>query len=370
MQKLNRLTQDIVQDLLILNNCTEEVIDFNHTISDELIDYGIKHGVGANLFHRIKIGRIVGIDQTQISTWRSSYLQGSLQFQHKIQTLITIQELLRRYSIPIITLKGMALATSLYQDENVRPMGDIDLLVPEDQGQVALKILLEAGAKQTHTPRSALHEKVHSHVRAVIYNGVLVEIHQRIFSLGNRFYIPTDLCLKNSKLVSTQWGSIHVLNDVLMAYHLICHASYNMKNGGLRFGWLLDIALLFNKQKDIDSYLEQVKIILSEKSHETKEVLKMTFLLLPIEKQVKLIKAEEKESVFHHIFIRMKERDAQKLHKVSNMKEIWNMSLWSLRIKLTWFELFPVKEYMYEWNNQKKEPLLLMHLKRLLHLPK
>ncbi|HEX2576232.1 MAG TPA: nucleotidyltransferase family protein [Aquihabitans sp.] len=59
--------------------------------------------------------------------------------------------------VPVLVLKGMALATTAYADLGRRPMHDIDLLVPEDRIGRALDLLLAAGwvaADGTSIPRS------------------------------------------------------------------------------------------------------------------------------------------------------------------------------------------------------------------------
>ncbi|WP_430821177.1 nucleotidyltransferase family protein [Carboxylicivirga caseinilyticus] len=368
MKNQEALKKEIVEDLILLNRIEDKSVDYNKFLPKELIKYGLKHGVGANIYYLIKKGRITGVDQQDLIEWKKNYLHASLQFQIKFQAFLQIQKLFDENNIPLITLKGFALAISLYEEEGVRPMGDLDILVPEDKGQLALSVLLKAGAKQVHTPRSVLHEKVHSHVRAIVFNGVLIEIHQRLFSLGNPYYVPTYKCFETYKSINYHNKEINVLSDVMMGYHLICHAAYNIKNGGLRFGWLLDIALLLSRQKDIETYTEQILKMFTGTKKEMLDILMMSSVLLVSDERNKLLFGNDEYSIKELISIKMLEKDSKKLHKVNNLKEILNQPGFRNKILMTWFELFPSKEYMIEWNNHQDDFLLKLYLKRLFHI--
>nr|WP_319397831.1 nucleotidyltransferase family protein [uncultured Carboxylicivirga sp.] len=368
MSESKQIEKEAIESLIHLNLCGQIVVSFEKALEASFVQLAVVHGLGANIFLKVKREKIVGISEEHIDLWKRNYFQISLQFQQKLKVFLEIQELFKQNNIPIVALKGIALAISLYDDEGVRPMGDIDILVPEGKAMEALKLLKNAGAIQAYTPRSVIHEKAHSHVRAVNYNGVLVEIHQRLFALGNRFYVDTNACFDNTKSIMYQMKNILVLNDLYMAYHLICHLAYNVKNEGLRLGWLLDIALLLNKQNNLLDFVQEVLSFKSALRKEILDVIKMASLFLCVEKQKCILKDNDEEQYTHLVEKYVKLRENKVMYKITNVKEIFSVPGWSNKLQLLWYELFPSKEYMCEWNGNRKECLLKLHIKRLLNV--
>jgi hypothetical protein len=62
--------------------------------------------------------------------------------------LAPVIEMLHRAAIPTLLLKGAALALLYYPDPGLRPMGDLDVLVPEAQALQALRLLDSQGWKE------------------------------------------------------------------------------------------------------------------------------------------------------------------------------------------------------------------------------
>lgn len=62
--------------------------------------------------------------------------------------LAPVIEMLHRAGIPTLLLKGAALALLYYPDPGLRPMGDLDVLVPEAQALQALRLLESQGWKE------------------------------------------------------------------------------------------------------------------------------------------------------------------------------------------------------------------------------
>ena len=268
-----------------------------------------------------------------------------------------VQEILRKEGIPVIGLKGIVLASGIYEDEGVRPMGDVDILVPEGMGFKALELLLKAGARQNYVFRSVLHEKVHSHVRAISYNGVLVEIHQRLFSLGNPYHTKGVDFFKNTLRIEKQGVLINSLNHVWLGYHLLAHAAFNIRTGGLRFGWLVDMAILFRQQPDVDSYIKSVLQINPSRKKNLSNIVDMVKVLMYSDIVPDPVIADIHEA--------MKLRNVQKIHKVVNFDEIWHTPQLSRKIHLAFRELFPDTRYMKQWGRNKECSILKLYLKRL-----
>ena len=71
--------------------------------------------------------------------------------QRRHETLALLDILAREPAIPVVLLKGMALAASLYPDPALRPMNDVDLLVPSALlSQAAARLRAEGYTYEGH----------------------------------------------------------------------------------------------------------------------------------------------------------------------------------------------------------------------------
>jgi hypothetical protein len=84
--------------------------------------------------------------------------------------------------IPPLVIKGGALA-GRYPELGLRPMDDIDLVLPEDQIDAAVDVLLAAGWTRHETPARVTHEIPLSHPALP---GMQIDLHRRLGSWRHR----------------------------------------------------------------------------------------------------------------------------------------------------------------------------------------
>ncbi len=330
---------------------------------ESLINLGIEHGVGAWCYYRIKNSKQENIvPENMLQPWKRMYLQTSLLNQQKFKVYCIVQRLFKEAGIPLLALKGFVLAFTVYPDEGVRPMGDIDVLVPEGDAMRGLDILLAAGAKQCYEPRSFLHEQVHAHVRAVKFYGVIVEIHQRLYALGSPLNLKTDF-FKTTRSFTKSGQEIKLLEAVSMGYHLTTHAAYNDIIGGLRLGWLVDIALLFEENKEAKSFLNDVLSCNPKSKKEIRNILNMAALLRsPVDAAI----IQNKQQLIDLIYAAVLKKNKEKRHRVLNLQEIWHTPGIQKKIKLFYKEFFPDESYMREKYKDTKGSVLKLYARRIL----
>jgi hypothetical protein len=331
-------------------------------VDSNIVDLAAQNGVAGWLYLKVKNGYLDWGDEHSLNQLKTYYIRNFLLFQKYIDVYKRIQVTLKKHNISVLALKGFALGLSIYDDAGVRPMSDIDILVPEGKGSDALRILLDDGFKVVTIPRSKLHEKVNGHMRAVSFNGVMVEVHQRLYTLGSRYNLSGMDLFKDRRLVKTKDIEFFRLNDILMGYHLITHTLTTMNMGGLRLSWLLDIALLLNKQKDKEGFINTVIRINPKIKKDILKIIGMASLLWTAgERSVKV----DEEKVLIEINNLLKSRDMKKKHRIINAYEIINTPGLLNKILLLRYELFPDKEYMrYRYGAQGS--LMRLYLKRLL----
>jgi hypothetical protein len=88
---------------------------------------------------------------------------------------------LEREGIPTLVLKGAAASVAYYQDTGVRPMGDIDLLVPLGQAPAALAHLGRQGWRPTRPRVEDLIRYQHS-VQMVHETGEMLDLHWHVLA--------------------------------------------------------------------------------------------------------------------------------------------------------------------------------------------
>jgi len=224
-------------------------------LSAEIIPFVVSNGMGPWLFNRLKNSHLETLLNAQdLSLLRQSYVQTTMANRHKLSVYSEVKRLLEANGIEMAALKGMALAFTVYPDDGLRPMGDIDLLVEASQVFKARDLLSAHGGITHYVPRSALHEQVSAHVRPVVYKGVMIELHQRFYALGN----PLNVTLKQLPVKCSAESKVTSLEDVWFAYHLATHTYYGYQMKGMRLGWLVDLALLCQRQPNLPLFQQQV----------------------------------------------------------------------------------------------------------------
>ncbi len=122
----------------------------SHVSDDQwsgLIETSMTHGLGPMLFWSLKSSGFnpVSMDGGQAIT--ESYYQSAVFEVLYEDSIRTITQALSSAGIPVILLKGAVLARTVYPQSGLRPIGDLDFLVPYAQVEAALDVLLNLGYK-------------------------------------------------------------------------------------------------------------------------------------------------------------------------------------------------------------------------------
>ncbi len=150
--------------------------------------------------------------------------------------IVLLHRILKQQNIPHMFLKGSVLSQAFYPQEMVRPMRDLDIIVPQGTERAAQECLLaQAGGAidqyQHLSPSEAEGEK---HLPPVWSpNCVIpVEVHSRLFGPGtlpNRADIDGYMADFWSRVgtfrIATETAPCPVTSDVLV--HAICHGVYD-----------------------------------------------------------------------------------------------------------------------------------------------
>lgn len=150
------------------------------------------HQLSALLYRHINHegsrGRVPAEAMDELKGMYLANLARNLYFQPELRKAL---EALREQDIPVILLKGAAIAGTVYGDIGLRPMADLDLLVPEERVHAAQAIVTALGyrpvgsqAEQDDT------EKHHRHLPGLmgVRKPILFEIHRHVVRLDSSLH--------------------------------------------------------------------------------------------------------------------------------------------------------------------------------------
>lgn len=173
--------------------------------------------------------------------------------------LLLVHRILDQAGIPYMALKGAYLAFHAYPQPGLRPLRDIDILVPETRVLEAYQTLLDNGLARNDSspgmPEVLLKTAKHLPPLHSPSGQVSVELHVHLADPNNLKDQQADLCdappfweRRVQKTVARQEISYESPTDLLL--HLIVHAviDHQFDNGPL---FLSDLAFLLD-QKNID----------------------------------------------------------------------------------------------------------------------
>lgn len=169
---------------------------------------------------------------------------------------------LQQAGIKVVGLKGIYLAHTLYDDIALRQLSDIDILVPMEQGQLAVDVLAAMGYvphDPSVTPFIASQTEI-VHYPPMVRAGVSIEVHIRLHRKNEAYALDTA----HMMAFATPWQCngllLHALsiNDLLV--HLCVHIDKHFEGGHIQMKCFSDIALLLHKHRASLQWFELVDL--------------------------------------------------------------------------------------------------------------
>lgn len=202
-----------------------------------------------------------------------------------------IQSLIGDYR-PIF-LKGAALIESPYYDDiSHRLAGDIDLLVGSiGDAKAARDILTRAGAKASEPDRPGETEQNNSHLPALTFMGVMVEIHHKLFNHRKGWELPTDPY--SHKEVGANGRA--TLDAEATLFHLTHHAYGHQLMGPVKLGWFIDIAQVVSRMENPEEALTRISSYPKSSAEALKWAIgtSMSFMPTDVRRRLQMLGYEE-----------------------------------------------------------------------------
>ena len=327
----------------------------------EAFNFAARNGLVPWIYHQINSENYKGVQWPESirQAMRMQYLQTLVMNQQKWKVFREIKAIAAMEGIRIIPLKGTALAFSLYPEEALRPMGDLDLLVQPHQVHALRDLLLSKGAIPLHVPISGIHDKVHAHISALSWQNIMIEPHQRLFALGSNMNLNNIDLFEHTEPIQA-YPDVEIFDDRMQTYHLATHAFKGFKMGGMRLGWLLDIALILDKNSNNKDFIPSVLNLNPRARKEILAPIQWASLLLNEAAASNMELPFPNEMMFH------KEQDAGKKHKIMVIHEIMGLPGLGNQTRMVLREFFPQKSYMdHRYGKHRGLALFLLYLKRI-----
>ena len=264
--------------------------------------------------------------------------------------------------LQVVLFKGVSLASSLYQDIGLRPMGDLDLLVHESKFDSAVKIAQGFGYKDNiPDPGRGVKELLAYNARLINENNskVSIEIHTSLIGSAaynyaaamGWFWEQTELSWWNFKGLGSesdlfQIDNVYKFSPTAQILYLSVHAVLQHGVGDTQLLWLYDIhrlVVLHGDQIDWNLMLLKAKKFNWETSLSSALTLMQSLFETPIPGEVLSILKDSSDVTMDEL-LQIKSAPPQtriqaELHKLAGLD-------WNARLRLVPALLIPSPEYM------------------------
>ncbi len=217
-------------------------------------DMARQHRLSPLLHHRRQtIGTAWKVPVQVSERWADAYRRSAVRSLRLRQTLKRIVSLLNAASIPYAALKGAWLVERAYPHPALRPMRDIDIIVPPELALRVFDMLESHGFKRRDGTTNLADHMIGSSKHLPQLNDILfditVEIHTRLIEHEGDGSTQLALCDTQMLLArATRQNGVNFLAPTDTLLHLVVHAVYDHRfnNGPLTFN---DIALTITSQE-------------------------------------------------------------------------------------------------------------------------
>jgi len=185
---------------------------------------------------------------------RVAWVSGRRQYLLGAQQLTKVLSDFEREGVPVIPLRGPALAELLYRDPSLRPFTDLDLLVREADLPRALPLLARLGYRHLEGGHSLSHELTWRHAASFVSgrpDELPIDLHWGLVDYPG---IAPMTAVHHQELwdravrTETSRGAYLGLCPEDLLIYLALHWAIHHALAGL--GWQLDLALLIRRQGD------------------------------------------------------------------------------------------------------------------------
>lgn len=327
---------------------------------ESLIELAMAEGAAPLLYDRLKDTKgEIHIPEEYLETLKANYYQTAAQNSLLFFELSRILAAFQKADIPTVVLKGTALARTLYSSPALRPIGDIDVLIPERCLGQGISIVESMGF---NAEEFWAMPELRTGLRRLLFfeanfDGctdpmVHVELHWSLVApSGNRYSPDIDWFWAGTQQVSLSGQMALVLtatrNVLFLAGHLMLkHLAFKHGEDRTRLIWFHDLHCVIEQNEgsiDWDEIVEQAVRFRWQ-----------TALLLALTGAMERFGTHLPEGLLERLGVqadrklirRLESKEAHPSTRFTLTMEDLQHMYWSTRFRVLWGLLFPEKKYM------------------------
>lgn len=214
---------------------------------EALLEEADRHGVAGVLYFALRGGESNGVPAEILSKLENRFKRHHLDNWLRNEMSAQLVQAFTAAQIPVMVLKGAALAATVYEDIGLRPYMDIDLLVREQDAARAQDILSARGALHADTAEGF--SEIFNGQTAYILDThprTRIDLHWQLFIYD--YYarrIPDDWWWEHAIPLNLGAAPALTLAPLAQILYLTAHAALHHRNE--RLIWWYDIARLVEK---------------------------------------------------------------------------------------------------------------------------
>ncbi len=249
---------------LIITDRMQELDLHSFSAADWNLLIGKAHaeGVAPLLYWTLsKSGKFSSLPDLARNSLRAMYSGTWMRNQKILKELETLTRLFTQADIPVVVLKGACFALTIYPDIGLRPMGDLDILVPKEKLAEAVKIAMSLDYADTLPEASPGLNDLLSHHACLQKTGehpISLEIHHSLVADKSFVYsVPVDWFWTQTELLDeslqTKYKDLRMLTPIAQILFAATHAmlQHGGKNAPLRWFYDLDrLIRLYSERLD------------------------------------------------------------------------------------------------------------------------
>ncbi len=232
MIKSDPVTHETIPDLLLL--CLQRGLDldflkeFQPEDWQALLKQAGRYSLGPLLYQRLvreRQGQIlvpVNVEEMLCQNYFHTLKQNILAYHLLGQVL----ERLEQARVRVLLLKGAYLAEQVYGDIGLRPMGDLDLLLPGEELQHSLSFLKEMGFTTERDYSDEADGDLHFHAPALTKDDVVIELHWDLVVPSSPVQIDIQGLWQQARPITLENGQAWTLGVEDLLLYLCVHAAY------------------------------------------------------------------------------------------------------------------------------------------------
>ena len=160
----------------------------------DLAQLAVSQGMGPLLLKRLQEGAAGSVRQDALALLLTERSEVAVHYMLAMQVQRQVERTFLEANVPHLWLKGIALAQTIYSSPELRPMVDVDMLVPYARREEALALAQSIGFG-LDTPllfdgREGL--KHHYYLESSVYRPVRLELHFRLLGAMDRILTVED----------------------------------------------------------------------------------------------------------------------------------------------------------------------------------